>query len=169
MDKIIEIAKLRGEHKTYKEIGEILGFSKQRVHQLFKGYHSNHGSYRLSILLRDDFKCQICNNPKNLEVHHINGRNVEDPDNPNNLATVCKKCHLRIDAEDRKTIRKPEIKYFMSLKSQYRERVIEEYNKTITETRHPSYSEIAKVVGCSKMTVAVFIRQYKASLGKDAQ
>jgi len=166
-DKIIE---LRKQFKSYREIGEILGLTKQRVHQLLKEIRGDN-PYRQEILERDDFKCTICDSEKNLEVHHINGRNIENSNNLGNLATVCKKCHQKIHTAERQTIKPTEIRYYknMPLESKFRTRVIEEYNKVITETRHPSYTEIAAIVGCSKMTVAVFVREYRASLGKDAQ
>ena len=48
------------------------------------------------ILERDGFKCQDCGHGLDLHVHHINGKGFGsgDPDNrPENLITVCRKCH----------------------------------------------------------------------------
>ena len=52
-------------------------------------------------LQRDDHKCLICDSPKNLEVHHING--IKGDDRSDNLATLCRKCHHRIEKKDRET------------------------------------------------------------------
>jgi predicted transcriptional regulator len=32
------VAQLRGEGKTYAEIGKVLGLTRQRVHQIYTGY-----------------------------------------------------------------------------------------------------------------------------------
>lgn len=168
MDRIIEIAKLRSELKTYKEIGQILGLSKQRVHQVLKQIRGDNPN-RKEVLERDDHQCTICDSKEDLVVHHINGRNIENPDSFGNLATVCTKCHIKIHSADRKFLKPTEIKFFKDkkgmFKSQYRERIIEEYNKL--KQVHPSHAEIAKIVGCSVATVKVFLAQYKASLRKD--
>jgi len=43
-------------------------------------------------------KCSICGtNDISMDIHHINGRKVEDPHNHNNLTIVCPNCHRRIE------------------------------------------------------------------------
>jgi len=47
---------------------------------------------------RDDYTCQICKTSKNivLEVHHIIERNNNGSDRPDNLITLCSKCHDKV-------------------------------------------------------------------------
>ncbi|OGG03053.1 MAG: hypothetical protein A3F83_07030 [Candidatus Glassbacteria bacterium RIFCSPLOWO2_12_FULL_58_11] len=46
--------------------------------------------------------CAFCgeDNVATLEFHHIQGKDIPDPHNPNNLIYVCKNCHGRITAGD---------------------------------------------------------------------
>lgn len=48
------------------------------------------------ILKRDNYKCVLCNQTTNLEVHHIIPvlKDVSRIDDINNLVTLCKHCHL---------------------------------------------------------------------------
>jgi hypothetical protein len=50
---------------------------------------------RSQILLRDDFKCQECSYYKHLEVHHIIPKSKGGSDDPENLVTLCQRCHDR--------------------------------------------------------------------------
>ncbi len=50
--------------------------------------------------------------------------------------------------------------------SKFREKIIIEYNKL--KQVHPTYSEIAKIVGCSVATVRLFIGRYKSNLASTA-
>lgn len=51
---------------------------------------------RSKILLRDHFRCQECGYYKHLEVHHIVPKSKGGGDNPENLVTLCTRCHGRI-------------------------------------------------------------------------
>jgi 5-methylcytosine-specific restriction endonuclease McrA len=51
---------------------------------------------RSKILLRDHFRCQECGYYKHLEVHHIVPKSKGGGDNPENLITLCTRCHGRI-------------------------------------------------------------------------
>jgi 5-methylcytosine-specific restriction endonuclease McrA len=55
--------------------------------------------YRVAVLERDDFKCQICGRNNKLHVHHIDGKG-ETTGNPNNdmdnLITLCTGCHVSL-------------------------------------------------------------------------
>lgn len=90
-----KIKRLREERYSYKEIGLLLGVSKQYVHQIYKKYHtiSNIGTLRKEVLKRDFYNCQMCGKTDfqvKLFVHHINKENGDVIDN---LITLCKKCH----------------------------------------------------------------------------
>jgi hypothetical protein len=66
-----------------------------------------HESLRYAVLIRDDFKCQLCGKRGklwlkdylgvglwcDLLVHHIYSNRTNDPAN---LVTVCDKCHLEL-------------------------------------------------------------------------
>ena len=41
-------------------------------------------------------KCPICNTPQILVEHHLNGRDIPNPDHPSNLAYICSNCHRKI-------------------------------------------------------------------------
>jgi 5-methylcytosine-specific restriction endonuclease McrA len=45
------------------------------------------------IIIRDGLKCQNCETPINLEVHHIKPLRVGGSNVGHNLITLCKKCH----------------------------------------------------------------------------
>ena len=43
-------------------------------------------------------KCSICEiDDISMDIHHINGRQIEDPHNHDNLTIVCPNCHRRIE------------------------------------------------------------------------
>lgn len=50
---------------------------------------------RSQILLRDSFRCQECNYYKHLEVHHIIPKSKDGSDKPENLITLCQRCHAK--------------------------------------------------------------------------
>lgn len=49
---------------------------------------------RVEILLRDKFRCQECDSSRNLQVHH---RRYSDKFNPDDLVTLCSRCHGRTE------------------------------------------------------------------------
>jgi hypothetical protein len=51
---------------------------------------------RSKILLRDHFRCQECGYYKHLEVHHIVPKSKGGGDNPENLVTLCTRCHGKV-------------------------------------------------------------------------
>lgn len=78
--------------------------------------------YSLRMLYRDNFTCQDCGefhayinkhgmiipiDDGNLEVHHITPVSCGGSDNPSNLVTLCKRCHierhrkLRMDGDEK--------------------------------------------------------------------
>ena len=50
---------------------------------------------RSQILLRDHFRCQECGFYKHLEVHHIVPKSKGGTDDPENLVTLCQRCHSK--------------------------------------------------------------------------
>jgi len=103
ISKKLLIKELRNQKKSYKEIGDILHISKQRVHQIYKNYQATDKKIRREIIERDGKKCTICNSFLKIEVHHIDGDKKNNK--KSNLITLCRKCHIKVDSEDRKNIR----------------------------------------------------------------
>ena len=56
-----------------------------------------HPNLRLACLIRDNFKCKICENKnKRLEAHHIVSHNDGGKDTIKNLVTLCDICHDKL-------------------------------------------------------------------------
>jgi len=80
------------ERYTYGAIGGLYGVSKQRVHQIVKGYmsFSTHGfSFARFPYLKTSF-CKLCSKLAT-DIHHINHDSSNNK--PSNLIAVCKPCH----------------------------------------------------------------------------
>jgi 5-methylcytosine-specific restriction endonuclease McrA len=58
---------------------------------------------RLEVLKRDKYQCRSCGLkfPK-FDIHHINGRNVPGCETIENLITLCRGCHRRVQADKQK-------------------------------------------------------------------
>jgi 5-methylcytosine-specific restriction endonuclease McrA len=48
---------------------------------------------RKKVLMRDDWRCQVCGCLKNLDVHHLRRRSAMGEDLETNLITLCRDCH----------------------------------------------------------------------------
>ena len=90
--KITIIKKLRARRYTYKEIGEKLGISKQRVHQLYKDYIFCNYSVNRKFS-RENISCSICGGKKQLETHHKDGDRRNNK--LSNLQRLCVICHRK--------------------------------------------------------------------------
>ena len=88
-----KVKELRDRKLTYSEIGNILGCSKQRIHQIYKNYEPSlfYNEEKKLALERDNFTCQVCGKKKNIQVHHIDRKKYSH--NFNYLITLCSKCH----------------------------------------------------------------------------
>lgn len=42
------------------------------------------------------FPCDLCSELEILEQHHINGRDIPNPNHPSNLCNICSRCHTKI-------------------------------------------------------------------------
>lgn len=77
-------AKQVGKHtkgKYKKNISSILSVSKRTTYKIIK---------RLNL------GCSNCGwNESTCDIHHINGRKIEDCDNHNNLSLLCPNCHRK--------------------------------------------------------------------------
>lgn len=106
--------------KTYKftnsqsKTAKQLNISRQRVHQVIKGY-KNFGisgrDKKYKLAWKD--RCQICFKNPTVALHHKDFNNLNDK--PENLISVCKDCHYRLHlSEKAKKLRyyKPKIKSY---------------------------------------------------------
>ena len=111
--------KLRDEGLSYRAIGESLGISSQRVHQILKGYHTTYGglsqreyfrrnylsvrdsvtgkktSLRVSKRKRPQDTCELCEcHAEKLHYHHWNDENYLHG------LWVCGQCHFFVHGID---------------------------------------------------------------------
>jgi len=84
------IIKMRENRRTFREIGETLGISRQRVQQIYSGgAGSRNGTF---YKIREENKeCVACGSSENIEIHHINRNRHHN--NINNLMPLCRLCH----------------------------------------------------------------------------
>ena len=65
----------------------------------YKTYGKDWNVIRLFILVRDNYRCIICNTNKQVEVHHIvpisSRIDIHELNNPFNLISLCKSCHQK--------------------------------------------------------------------------
>lgn len=85
---------MRQYNRSYQDIGDYFGITRQRVHQILNDYVST-----IHIKSQKEFNenhpiCEICKSKKTLHTHHIdkNKRN----NNPKNLMRLCVNCHHQI-------------------------------------------------------------------------
>jgi len=61
--------------------------------------------YGLPVITKDRRKkinrsgskcCDICHAKELLIEHHINGRDIKNPNHPSNLANICPNCHYKL-------------------------------------------------------------------------
>ena len=63
---------------------------------------------REKILIRDDYRCVKCGRPGRLEVDHVKPVNQGGSyDDPKNLQTLCRECHISKTKTEREAIRGP--------------------------------------------------------------
>lgn len=70
---------------------------KIKNYQYQKGEMFGFENVKSYVLSRDNHKCYFkCKDSSKLEVHHIKFRSQGGTDNPNNLITLCEKCHKKV-------------------------------------------------------------------------
>ncbi len=75
---------------------------KDKIYTLWEYDKKTFGGSKLYALIRDGFKCQLCNSDNNLTVHHKDGKGCNLPlkernNDLNNLITLCKNCHDSVE------------------------------------------------------------------------
>lgn len=72
-----------------------------RIHESVKGKvtgrpslgRDEYADQREAVLDRDNYQCRACATNRNLTVDHIVARSQGGPDHPDNLWTLCSRCH----------------------------------------------------------------------------
>lgn len=66
--------------------------------------HSSRGrrwdAIRMAVLDRDNYRCKSCGKAAGiggLEVHHVKPKRAGGSDDPGNLQTLCRGCHIRLE------------------------------------------------------------------------
>ena len=75
--------------------------SKQRRLRLAT---SEHDELRQQVLRRDGWRCQLCGEKRNLEVHHKKLRSHCGDDAERNLITLCNACHRQVHWQEMSAI-----------------------------------------------------------------
>ena len=58
------------------------------------------------IRKRDKFVCQYCGKKRSTSIHHIIPRHVKIDNHPDNLITVCRSCHIKVERLTDKYLKK---------------------------------------------------------------
>ena len=53
-------------------------------------------AFREVIFYRDNHMCRLCGTNSNVEIHHVHGKSGYRLTDPNNVITICRKCHTAI-------------------------------------------------------------------------
>ena len=86
------------EHERELKYQEYQKSVEQSAQEMYKQIYY-YGKIRKKVLERDNFTCQICFSraTTKLHIHHILKVRNGGKDYPNNLITVCPKCHSEAD------------------------------------------------------------------------
>jgi hypothetical protein len=52
--------------------------------------------FRRQLNATGKYFCEVCNEQTFLVQHHIEGRNIKNPNQHSNLANICSNCHLKV-------------------------------------------------------------------------
>ncbi len=88
-----QIRRLYSKKYSYAEIGRIFGISRQRVHQIIKGYKSFKLSYSNIEFAFLSIYCGMCDE-RSTQIHHIDKNSLNNV--AKNLLPLCEKCHKTI-------------------------------------------------------------------------
>lgn len=83
---------LHNNGHSYASISRTMSVSRQRIHQIVKGY-KNIGRGNRKEKYKDFNKCSVCGD-KAIHLHHKDRDNTNDE--VKNLLAVCKRCHIRL-------------------------------------------------------------------------
>jgi uncharacterized protein YlaI len=99
-----------GKHHTEETKKKISEANKGENHPNYKGgislkeFKDTHGlepdewkKLAQEIRKRDNFTCQLCGKKGATDVHHIIPRRIKIDNNPDNLITLCRSCHSKVE------------------------------------------------------------------------
>lgn len=89
-----EVTSLYNKLKNFSRVGQLLGISRQRVHQIVKNYKNTGAIHGREHLYKTFGFCKVCGIKKAVHLHHIDFDNQNDQSA--NLIGVCKTCHYSI-------------------------------------------------------------------------
>jgi 5-methylcytosine-specific restriction endonuclease McrA len=78
------------QREKIKELKEELIDLRKKL----RGININSISKLKNINFIKGVECAICGNKNNLNIHHLKPKNMGGNNNPENLITLCKSCHL---------------------------------------------------------------------------
>ena len=80
--------------RGYQDIGRLFGISRQRVHQIVRGYYNHGRQGRKKKYTKKFGRCVRCGSTNNLFLHHVDFDNSND--SAKNLVCLCQTCHNEI-------------------------------------------------------------------------
>lgn len=97
---------------------------------------------RKAVYARDGYRCALCDDTRGLQIHHAVHRSLGGSDMPENLITLCWRCH----SEAHGTMipeRHPNAKYYSKGKGKWimHEMLIADYEQMIVEYLSDLYAE----------------------------
>lgn len=96
--------------ETDQEILALFILIKDKINKENKSYwqykerqSSQYKKWKLNVLKKDNYKCQICGETKNLVAHHIEpfSKNINRRYDITNGITLCQKCHKEVHKNER--------------------------------------------------------------------
>jgi hypothetical protein len=85
-------AKKGKNHPNYKG-----GISLKEFEEAFGMEPEEWKKLAQEIRIRDNFTCQLCGKKNATDVHHIIPRRIRIDNSPDNLITLCRSCHIKIE------------------------------------------------------------------------
>lgn len=79
-------------------------FNKNKYNRPYYYYGKDWGKIRMKILERDNNKCVNCGSPDRLEIHHTDKWLNSKNNNLDNLITLCRKCHRKLEPRNIKRL-----------------------------------------------------------------
>jgi len=108
--KLRKIQPMAGKHHTKYTKEKMSKMHKGELHPNWKGGISGKSyeecfnmtmiewkEYAIKIRKRDKYICQYCGKKRSIEVHHIMPRHIKIDNHPDNLITLCKSCHIKVE------------------------------------------------------------------------
>lgn len=93
-DRKNAIILMRQSGKTYQEIADYFGITRQRIHQIIKDYSHVYNLKSIKTFNDKHNVCEICGSEEKLHTHHID-RNRRN-NGHENLMRICQSCHYKI-------------------------------------------------------------------------